>query len=176
MRKGHRGGRGHQARRDALRAEVRSSAAGRPDSTDHRYWPAPRWTHERAAELRALNAGDRNAAPPGVLPAPLHEPVTEAWRELAHQREAEAVHLVDYANVIDAANAAVDTLRPTGVQGSWRPLPGGKRSQAAARRNAAYAAAALEPGATLPLGHRSRISLGTLRDRGVFPCTLSAHR
>ena len=162
-------GHGHQARRDALRSEVRATAGGRPDSTDPRYWPAPRWTHELAAELRIRDAHDHTATSPTALPAPLHEPVTEAWRELAHQREAEAVHLVDYANVIDDANAAVDTLRPIGAQGSWRPLPAGKRSQAAARRNAAFAAAAMEPGATLPLGHRSRISLVTLRERGTFP-------
>ena len=162
-------GRGHQARRDALRSEVRATSGGLPDSTDARYWPAPRWTHELAAELRVRNANNRTAASPTALPAPLHEPVTEAWRELAHQREAEAVHLVDYANAIDDANAAIDALRPRGAQGSWRPLPAGKRSHAAARRNAAYAAAVVELGATLPLGHRSRVSLGTLRDRGAFP-------
>ncbi len=161
-------GLGHKARRDGARSEARRPPT-RPDSTDPRNWPAPRWTHERAAELRIRNTDNRNAAPPGALPAPLHEPVTEAWRELAHQREAEAVHLVDYANAIDDANAAVDDLRPIGAQGAWRPLPAGKQSQAVARRNAVYAAATLEPGATLPLGHRSRISLVTLRDRGAFP-------
>ena len=169
VRKGHRGGRGHQARRDAIRSEAQSVGGGRPDSTDLRYAPAPRWTHERAAELRTRNTVDRNAAPSGVFPPPLHEPVTEAWRELAYQREAETVHLVDYTNAIAAANAAVDALRPTDAQGSWRPLPTGKRSEAAARRDAAYAAAAVESGAVLPLGHRSRVSLATLRDRGVFP-------
>ncbi len=168
-------GLGHKARRDGVRSEARRPPT-RPDSADPRYLPAPRWTHELAAELHARNISHLNAALPGVLPAPLHEPATEAWRELAHQREAEAVHLVDYSNAIADANAAVDTLRPTGAQGSWRPLPAAKRSQAAARRNTAYAAAALEPGATLPLGHRSRISLGTLRDHGAFSCTLSAGR
>ena len=166
-------GLGHKARRDGARSEARR-APTRPDSTDHRYFPAPRWTHELAAELHARNTSHLNAALLGVLPAPLHEPVTEAWRELAHQREAETVHLVDYSNAIDDANAAVDALRPIGAQGSWRPLPGGKRSQAAARRNAVYAVAAVEPGATLPLGQRCRVSLATLRDRAAIPRMPSA--
>ena len=162
-------GLGHKAHRDAARSEAQAVGDGRPDSTDLRYAPAPRWTHERAAELRTRNTVDRNAAPPGVFPPPLHEPVTEAWRELAHQREAEAIHLTDYTNAIAAANAAIDALRPMSAQGSWRPLSAGKRSQAAVRRNATYAAAVVELGATLPLGHRSRVSLATLRDRGAFP-------
>ena len=185
MRKGHRGGRGHQARRDALRSEARAADCGRPDSTDLRYSPSPRWTHERAAELRTRTTVDRNAAPPGLFPAPLHEPVTEAWRELAHQREAEAVHLVDHANAIAAADAAVDALRlgatcgraaQPAVARPWRPLPGGKWSQALALRSASYATAVVEPGATLPLGPKNRISLATLRDRGAFPGLLSAAR
>ena len=89
-------GLGHKARRDAARSAARTPT--RADSSDPRYWPAPRWTHDMADEAVAANDRRYAAAQPGAYLPPAREPVTEAWGELAAQRDAETVHRTDLAN------------------------------------------------------------------------------
>ena len=152
MRKGHRGGHGHQARRDALRSEDQSVTAGRSDSTDPRYWPAPHWTHDLADALHT----DSQA------PIPKHAAVDVAWTVLAQQRAAEARHRLDLAKAEEARTCALQqglsNLRDRCGVPQGAPLP--QQTWIAAR--AVHQASRLvptpspAPGATMPLGPDSR--------------------
>ena len=145
-------GHGHQARRDALRSEVRATTSGRPDSTDPRYWPAPRWTHELAEALHT----DRQA------PIAKHAAKDVAWTVLGQQRAAETRHRLDLAEAEEARARALDqdisTLRGRCGISQGAPLPqeawGGARAALHASR--LIPTPAPEPGATLPLGPVSR--------------------
>ena len=158
MRKGHRGGGGHQTRRDAARSETRLPT--RADSTDPRYWPAPRWTHDMADEAAAANDRRYAAAQHGAYLPPAREPVTEAWGELAAQRGAETVHRLDLALAREqmrqaAQQAVAATRQPAGRGRGVAPLvPQAWAAVRAAARKASCSAQiqSPEPGATRALG------------------------
>ena len=161
MRKGHRGGGGHQTRRDAARSETRLPT--RADSTDPRYWPAPRWTHDMADEAAAANDRRYAAAQHGAYLPPAREPVTEAWGELAAQRDAETVHQTDIANATahreaqirqglkDMRHARQERGRPLrpyeALPPELWPVAAGIR-----QRGRSLPLSSPEPGATRPLG------------------------
>lgn len=161
MRTGHRGGKGHQDRRDSARSEARTPT--RADSTDPRYWPAPHWTHEMADEAAAANGRRYAAARVGAYLPPSREPVAEAWGELGAQRDAETVHRLDLAlareQMHQAAVQAALAVRGRGAgpgaqpRGD-RPVPPQEWGQVRTAARAARAALEIpltEPGATRSL-------------------------
>ena len=162
-------GRGHQARRNALRAEFQSAAiTRRADSTDLTHWPAPRWTHDLADHLHAENARAQAVVPPGTLCPPTHEPVADAWGELAHQRAAETLHRLDLAKAEEARERhfrdGLSALRARhGVpQREATPPPARAEVWGLYKTSRLVPAPRLEPGATLPLGPTSRAPLRSL--------------
>lgn len=142
----------------------------RADSTDPRYWPAPHWTHEMAAEAAGANDRRYTAVEPGAYVAPSREPVTEAWGELAAQRDAETVHRTDLANAAahreaqirqglqDMRHACQERGRPLrpyeALPPELWPVATGIR-----RRGRSLPLPSPEPGATLPLGPGASASL-----------------
>ncbi len=164
----HQAAGGSQARRNALRSEVRATAGGRADSTNPRYWPAPHWTHNMAADAAAANARRWATAQHGEYIPPPHEPVTEAWAELEAQREAETRHRLDLARAREQMRraedqAALGVRRRRGASCAWPrrdatvpPQEWGDTRRAAAR--AAVRGVRIsppQPGATRPLGPRA---------------------
>ena len=161
MRTGHRGGKGHQDRRDSARSEARTPT--RADSTDPRYWPAPHWTHEMADEAVAANRRRYAAARAGAYLPPSREPVAEAWGELGAQRDAETVHRTDMANAAAHREAQIrqglnDMRHACQERGrhlrSYEALPPDLWPVAAGilRRGRSLPLPSPEPGATRPLG------------------------
>lgn len=147
-------GLGHKARRDAARSAARTPT--RADSTDPRYWPAPRWTHAMADEAAATNDRRYADAQSGAYIPPSREPVTEAWGELAAQRDAETVHRLDLALAREQMQQVEDeAVLGQRTRRDASPVP---PQEWAAKRAAARAAACglclspSEPGATRPLG------------------------
>lgn len=173
MRRGHRGGHGHQQRRDAERSLVQSLERTQRTSGDFDRWPAPRWTHELAAELQAANVAVQSASPGRYVP-PSHEPFTEAWSELDAQRQAEILHQTDIANETERRERLLRqrlaALRSARHLGPTETVPPELWSAAAKIRNGVQALPIpdMEPGATLPLGPRSRVGLDRLREQGVW--------
>ena len=145
-------GSGRRLRRDPVRSEAQAATRNRPDSTDPRYWPAPRWTHELA---EALNADHQP-------PIPKRAAVDVAWTVLAQQRAAEARHRLDLAKAeavrIRALQQGLSNLRdrcgiPHGAalpQQAWHP------ARAIHKASRLIPAPSPEPGARLPLGPASR--------------------
>lgn len=152
-------GLGHKARRDSARSEARIRS--RPDSTDPRYWPAPRWTHEMAGEAAAAN--DRRWATANAaeyLPPP-REPITEAWAELEAQRATETLHRLDVAKAREAMHEAmqraVSAVHGRGAAWPRRESPLAPEAWSTVRAAVRAASRAVqtpvpERGATLPLG------------------------
>lgn len=145
-------GDGRRQHRDPGRSAARTADRKRRDSTDPRYWPAPRWTHELAEVLHT----DSQA------PIPKHAAVDVAWRVLAQQRAAEARHRLDFAKAEEARACALQqdlaTLRNRCGVPQGAPLP----HQAWNAAKAVHQASRLvptpfpAPGATLPLGPNSQ--------------------
>jgi hypothetical protein len=145
-------GSGRRQRRDPARSEAQVATRNRPDSTDPRYWPAPRWTHELAEALHTDNqtAIAKDAA------------VDVAWTVLAQQRAAEARHRLDLGKAEEARMCAlqqgISNLRDSFGVPQGAPLP----QQAWIAAKEVHQASRLiptpspEPGATLPLGPDSR--------------------
>jgi len=173
VRPGHRGGHGHQQRRDTERSLVQSLERTLRTSGDFDRWPALRWTHELAAELHATNVAAQSAVPGRYVPPP-HEPFTEAWSVLDQQRQAEIGHQTDIAN--DAGRREkllrqrLTALRRRVDLGPNETLPPALWSAAASIRRGVQSLPMpeIESGATLPLGPRSRVSLDRLREQGAW--------
>ena len=157
-------GHGHQARRNALRAEMAAAAMDRADSTDPRCWPAPHWTHNMATEAVAANDRRWATAQHGEYIPPPREPVTEAWTELEAQREAETRHRLDLDRAREQMRraedqAALGVRSRRGASCAWpRRDPSVPPQEWGDTRAAARAAARAarisppKPGATRPLG------------------------
>ena len=164
-------GSGRRQRRDPARSEAQSATRNRPDSTDPAYWPAPRWTHDLADHLHTENARAQAAVPPGTLCPPTHEPVADAWGELAHQRAAEALHRLDLAKAEETRERHFrDGLSALRAQHGVAPrmaTPISARAAAWAlhQNSRLLSAPAPMPGATLPLGPTSRAPLRSLSHR-----------
>ena len=145
-------GSGRRQRRDPARSEAQSAIGRRPDSTDPRYWPAPRWTHELAEALHTDSQ----------VPIRWYAAVDVAWTVLGQQRAAEARHRLDLAKAEEARTCALQqglsTLRdrcgiPHGAalpQQAWHP------ARAVHQASRLVPTPSPEPGATLPLGPDSR--------------------
>ena len=148
-------GSGRRQRRDPARSEARTATRNRPDSTDPRYWPAPRWTHELADTLHT----DSQA------PIPKDAAVDVAWTVLAQQRAAEARHRLDLAKAEEARTCAfqqgLSNLRDGCGVPHGAPLPQQAWNAARAVHQASRLVATPPPapGATLPLGPDSRCPL-----------------
>ena len=161
-------GSGRRQRRDPDRSEAQAAARGRPDSTDPAYWPAPRWTHDLADYLHAANARAQATVPPGTLCPPTHEPVAEAWGELAHQRAAEALHRLDLAKAEEARERhfrdGLSALRAHHGVAPRMATPISARAAAWALHQGSrlLPVPGPMPGATLPLGPTSRAPLRSL--------------
>ena len=151
-----------------MRSEARCAAGARADSTDPRYWPAPRWTHDLADHLHAENVRTQAAAPLGTHCPPRHEPVAEAWGELAHQRAAETGRRLDVAKVEEARDKDFHDRRSAlrGQHGvpprEATPLPARAKAWEVHQASRLVPAPCPTPGATLPLGPTSRAPLRSL--------------